>query len=88
VKLRAEAAPKRQELHNEVARAYAGQFTEQDLKDLLAFYQTPLGKKLIEGEPKAGEAAAQVAQVWVEKYADEVASKMRSELKRKGFSEF
>jgi len=87
-KLRVEGAPKRQELRAEVARAYASQFTEQELKDLLAFYKTPLGKKVIEGEPNAGEEAAKRAQVWIDKYADEVSAKMRAELKSKGFNEF
>ena len=87
-KFRAQSGPKRQEMHVEVARAYASQFSEQDLKDLLAFFKTPLGKKLIEGEPKAGEEATKRVQVWIEKYADEVSAKMRAELKSKGFTEF
>ena len=86
--LRAEAAAKRQELHNEVARGYASQFAEQDLKDLLAFYKTPLGKKIIDLEPKGGEEAAKRVQLWIDKYADDVSTKMRAELKKKGFSEF
>jgi hypothetical protein len=85
---RSEAAAKRQQLHTQVATGYASQFTEQELKDLLAFYNTPLGKRVIEAEPKAGEAAAKRVQVWVDKYADEVSAKMRAELKRKGFTEF
>lgn len=87
-KLRTEAAPKRQELRGEVARAYASQFTEQELKDMLAFYKTPLGKKLIEGEPKAADEAAKRAQVWIDRYANDISAKMRAELKSKGFSEF
>jgi hypothetical protein len=43
---------------------------------------------VIEGEPNAGEAAAKRAQVWIDKYADEVSAKMRAELKSKGFNEF
>jgi hypothetical protein len=87
-KFRAEGAARRQELHTEVARAYAAQFNEQELKDLLTFFSTPLGKKLIDAEPKAGEEAAKRVQVWVDKYADDVSAKMRAELKRKGFTEF
>ena len=86
--LRADAAKKRDQLHAQVAQAYALQFTEQELKDLLAFYKTPLGKKVIDGEPKAGEEAAKRVQVWIDKYADEVSAKMRAELKSKGFTEF
>jgi hypothetical protein len=86
--VRADSAARKQELHNEIALGYASQFSEQDLKDLLAFYQTPLGKKIIEQEPRAGEAAAQRVQLWVDKYADDVANKMRAELRKKGFNEF
>ena len=86
--IRAEAAAKRQELRNEVARGYASQYSEQDLKDLLAFYKTSLGKKIIEQEPKAGEEAARRVQVWIDKYADDVSTRMRAELKKKGFTEF
>ena len=88
VKMRAEAAQLKPELHNEVARAYAAQFTEQELKELLVFYKTPLGRKVIEGEPKAGEEAAKRVGVWVEKYADDMSAKMRAELKKRGYSEF
>jgi hypothetical protein len=87
-KLRTEMAPKRQELRVEVARAYAAQFTEQELKDLMTFYKTPLGKKVIDGEPKAGEEATRRAQVWIDKYANDVSGRMRAELKSKGFGEF
>jgi hypothetical protein len=86
--VRADSTARKQELHNEIALGYASQFSEQDLKDLLAFYQTPLGKKIIEQEPRAGEAAAQRVQLWVDKYADDVANKMRAELRKKGFNEF
>jgi hypothetical protein len=87
-KLRAESAPKKQELHTEVATAYASQFSEQELKDLLAFYKTPLGKKVIENEPKAGEEVVRRVQIWIDKYADQVSARMRAELKSKGFTEF
>ena len=86
--MRSDSAAKRQELRNEVARGYASQFTEQDLKELLAFYKTPLGKKIIELEPRGGEEAARRVQLWIDNYADEVSTKMRAELKKKGFNEF
>ncbi len=86
--MRGELAAKRQELRNEVARGYASQFTEQDLKDLLAFYKTPLGQKIIQKEPLAGDEAAKRVQVWIDKFAEEVSTKLRAELKKKGFNEF
>jgi hypothetical protein len=86
--LRADAPAQLKELHTEIARGYASKFTEQDLKDLLAFYKTPLGKKVIELEPQAGEEVAKRVQIWIDKYADNISIKMRAELKKKGFSEF
>ena len=43
-----ELAPRKAELQQQLARAYAQHFTEQELKDVIAFYKTPLGKKLID----------------------------------------
>jgi hypothetical protein len=86
--MRAEAAPRRQELRLEIARGYASVFTAQELKDAIAFYQTPLGRKLLEGEPKAGEEATKRAQAWIDRYATEVGNKMRAEMKKRGHTEF
>jgi hypothetical protein len=86
--MRADAPARRQELRNEIARGYASVFTEQDLKEMIEFYKTPLGKKMIDGEPKAGEESTKRAQVWVDKYAGEVIEKMRAEMRKKGHTAF
>jgi hypothetical protein len=86
--VRADAVARRQELRNEIARGYASVFTEQDLKDMIEFYQTPLGKKMIEGEPKAGEESTRRAQLWIDKYAADVMEKMRAEMRKKGHTTF
>ncbi len=46
-KLRADFAPRGEEVVNETARLYTTRFTEQELKDALAFYKSPLGRKLM-----------------------------------------
>jgi uncharacterized protein len=84
----ADVQARRADLHREVAAGYASAFSEQDLKDLIAFYKTPLGKKVIEAEPKAGQESAQRAQDWVEKYAEAAMAKMRAEMKKRGHTEF
>jgi hypothetical protein len=84
----ADVAARRADLHREVAIGYASAFSEQDLKDLIAFYKTPLGKKLVEAEPKAGQESAQRAQDWVEKYAESTMERMRAEMKKRGHTEF
>ncbi len=55
-KLRTEFAPRSAELVDEVAKLYAARFTEQELKDVLAFYKSPVGKKMIArgaGDPRS-----------------------------------
>ena len=86
--VRGDAAARRQELHEEIARGYASVYSEQDLKDLLEFFKTPLGKKVIEGEPKAGEEVSKRAEAWIEKYAEDVMGKMRAEMKKRGHNDF
>jgi hypothetical protein len=83
-----ESAGKRQEARTEVARAYASQFTEQELKDALAFYKSPLGKKIIDGEPKAFDEINKRMEAWSEKFAAEVNTKMRAEMRKKGHTAF
>ena len=86
--MRKEGAARREELHKEIALGYASAFTEQELKDMIAFYKTPLGKRIIEQEPKAGEESTKRAQVWIDKYAENVIAKMRGEMRKRGHNEF
>ena len=68
------------------AAALATQLLE--LKDMIVFYKTALGKKMIEQEPKAGEASTKRAQIWIDKYAETVIAKMRAEMRKRGHNEF
>jgi hypothetical protein len=86
--VRADIPARRQELRAEIARGYASVFSEQDLKDLIEFYKTPLGKKIIEAEPRAGEESTKRAQMWIDKYAQDVVTKMRAEMRRRGHNQF
>jgi hypothetical protein len=83
-----EFAPKHQEVRSEVARAYVSEFTEAELKEALAFYKSPLGKKVIDAEPRAFDAINKQMQAWADKFADEVSTRMRAEMKKKGHTEF
>jgi uncharacterized protein len=82
--LKREYDGKRAELLNEVAKMYAQRFTEQELKDLLVFYKSPLGQKVVTEEPKVLDAAMQRAQDWANNFSDVVISRMRAEMKKRG----
>lgn len=83
-KMRSDLAPRFEELVNDVAKNYATSFTEQELKDILAFYKTPAGRKLISDQPKVVDATLKYAQTWANALSEQVIAKMRDELKKKG----
>ena len=82
--LRTEFGPRRADVLNDIAVLYAQRFTEQELRDVVAFYKTPSGKKFVSEEPTVIEASLQRAQAWSQKLSDEVLSRFRAEMKKKG----
>jgi len=82
--LRTDLTPRLEELNNEVARLYATRFTEAELKDILAFYKTEAGKKMLTEQPVVVENSMKFAQDWANKLSEEVMAKMRVEMKKKG----
>jgi len=83
-KLRTELAPRMAEVNNEVAKAYASHFNEAELKEMLTFYKSPLGRKMISDEPKALQESMLFAQEWSRKFSGEVLSSIRAEMKKMG----
>jgi hypothetical protein len=84
-KLQQEYKGKADELITEVAKSYAARFSEKELRDLIAFYQTPLGKKLLVEEPPAIESGFARAKEWANDFSNQVISRYRSEMKKKGY---
>jgi hypothetical protein len=85
-KMRTDLAPRFAELSNQMAELYATHFTEPELKAILVFYQSPVGKKLLAQQPDVIESSMRYAQDWANKLSDQVIAKMREELKKKGHS--
>ncbi|MGC1465661.1 MAG: DUF2059 domain-containing protein [Pseudolabrys sp.] len=82
--LRTELAPRLSEITDHVAQLYASNFTEQELKELLAFYKSPLGVKLVKDQPVIADESLRFAQDWANKLSESVVGMMRTELKKKG----
>lgn len=72
------------ELVDSAARAYAAHFTEAELKQILAFYQSPVGQKMIVEEPKAIEDSMHDASGWADDLSVDVMNRMRAEMKKRG----
>lgn len=83
-KLTKEYQPRASELIDESARIYASHFTEAELKQILAFYQTPTGRKVITEEPRALDQSMANAGVFGDKLSEEIINKFRDEMKKRG----
>lgn len=84
VALRTEYEPKKAEILTEVAKLYASHFSEQELKEVLAFYNTPVGKKMLAEEPRVIDQSMGMAQNWGNRFSEEVMAKFRDEMKKRG----
>lgn len=82
--LRAEYQPRTAEVTNEIVRLYAQRFTEQELKDAVAFYKSPVGKKILAEEPKILDETYARLQQWANRLQGEVMTRVRVEMKKRG----
>jgi hypothetical protein len=72
------------EIGEGMAKVYAGEFTEQELKDLVTFYKSPLGQKLLSTEPKAIQMSMGVMNQWAQAFAETVNGEFRAEMRKRG----
>jgi hypothetical protein len=79
-----EFQPRVAELVDATARIYATHFTEQELRELLTFYQSPLGQKVLAQEPKVLDESMNYADNWSDNLAVEAGNAMRVEMKKRG----
>ena len=82
--LQKEYAPRATELVDATARTYAEHFTEAELMELLVFYQSPIGRKMVVEEPKILDDSMSHAGQWGDALSEEVIAKMRAEMKKRG----
>jgi hypothetical protein len=77
-------AGKEQEIGDGMAKIYANEFTEQELKDLVTFYKSPLGQKLLSTEPRAIQFSMSYMNQWGQVFAQTVNEQFRAEMKKRG----
>jgi hypothetical protein len=72
------------EITEGMAKIYANEFTEQELKDLVTFYKTPLGQKLLSTEPRAIQLSMSYMNAWARNFAEVVNDQFRAEMRKRG----
>ena len=73
-----------QEIGEGMAKVYANEFTEQELKDLVTFYKSPLGQKLLASEPRAIQFSMSYMNQWAQAFSAVVSGAFHEEMKKRG----
>jgi hypothetical protein len=68
------------------AKALASHMTEDELKDTVAFFEGPAGKKFLAVQPVVLGQVGQLARAWREKISTDILTRSREEMKQKGYS--
>lgn len=82
--LQPEFEARREQLLNDVAAVYAERFSDQELTDIKTFYTTPSGKKLVQILPAVLQASYEKTNAWSRQMSQDVVSRMRQEMKKRG----
>ncbi len=77
-------AGRTKEIGDGMAQIYANEFTEQELKDIVAFYKSPLGQKLLTTEPIAIQMSMSYMNKWAQTFAETVNAEFRAEMRKRG----
>src|SRR5712672_2584423 len=77
-------AGREKEIGEGMAQVYANEFSEQELKDLVTFYKSPLGQKLLSTEPRAIQFSMSYMNQWALAFASTVNTEFRAEMKKRG----
>lgn len=81
-----EYAKNKGELYNQFARIYANRFSVEELQQIVTFYSSDVGKKLLENNAGVNNDMQTVLRVWAGNAQTEFLSKVRTVLREKGFN--
>lgn len=71
---------------NESAKVLASSMTEQELKDTVAFFESPTGKKFLSVQPAVLQQVAALTNSWRDKLSADILERARVEMKKKGYT--
>lgn len=77
---------KNDELFNQIARIYAVTFTQEELQQIVAFYETPVGQKLATNAMSVNRDVGKVMQIYTSNFGTEFVREVRAALKAAGYN--
>ncbi|MGH8115611.1 MAG: DUF2059 domain-containing protein, partial [Rhodanobacteraceae bacterium] len=72
------------QLISNLVPVFAKYYTDQDVRGMIAFYKTPLGKKVIATNPKIAQAGLQIGESWGRALAPELVQHIEARFKQEG----
>ena len=77
---------KNDELFNQIARIYAVSYTSEELQQIVAFYETPVGQKLATNAMAINQDVQKVMQIYTANFGTEFVREVRAALKAAGYN--
>jgi hypothetical protein len=74
-----------QSMLQELVPVYAKYFTQDDIRGMLAFYESPLGKKMVQTMPAVAQDSMAVGQRWAQTAMPRVMAALQQRLRAEGF---
>lgn len=71
-----EASP--EDFINMTVPVYAKHYTESEIKELIVFYQSPIGKKLVEKLPVISRESYSIGEAWGKALGEKVIAKLKT----------
>jgi hypothetical protein len=72
------------EVSDMVAPLWAEKFTADEMREIARFFQSPIGKKLVNVQPELMQRSMQMGMAWGQRIGQEVEAEARRELKMRG----
>lgn len=76
----------RSSLYDQFARIYAIRFSTEELEQIIGFYESDVGRKLLAQNPGINEDLQTVLTVWSRNTSGEFLSRVRAELRNQGYN--
>jgi uncharacterized protein len=73
------------DLEEPLIAIYGANFSAEEVKQLIAFYESPIGRKLVGQMPTILQQSVAVSQVWGSKIGERMKSRIREHAKQNGY---
>lgn len=79
-------AKSRPDLDREIQRVWASRFSKSELEEIAKFYNSPVGVKLANESADMVALSARAAMAWQQKLSTDMVTRVREEMKKRGFN--